>query len=169
VANARPDSFTDALFFSIETLATGYGEMYPGHPYRHVVAATEVVCGLGFTAILTGLTFVPSRAEDQADLRHQSGGGDAQRQTELRCSASDRGGRASVPNARSARPDARDISARDPHLCDAGIRFGMRYTDAATKEEDGTPVLDLTRAGALQPDIGDRQEQGWTERGEERE
>jgi hypothetical protein len=49
------------------------------------------------------------------------------------------------------------------------IRFGMRYTDAAAKEEDGTPVLDLTRAGALQPDIGDRQEQGWTERGEERE
>jgi hypothetical protein len=45
----------------------------------------------------------------------------------------------------------------------------MRYTDAAAKEEDGTPVLDLTRAGALQPDIGDRQEQGWTERGEERE
>jgi hypothetical protein len=45
----------------------------------------------------------------------------------------------------------------------------MRYTDVAAKEEDGTPVLDLTRAGALQADIGDRQEQGWTERGEERE
>jgi hypothetical protein len=69
-----------------------------------------------------------------------------------------------------ARPDARDISARDPHLCGGeDIRFGMRYTDVAAKEEDGTPVLDLTRAGALQPDIGDRQEQGWTERGEERE
>jgi inward rectifier potassium channel len=30
VANARPGSFADAFFFSIETLATvGYGEMYP--------------------------------------------------------------------------------------------------------------------------------------------
>jgi inward rectifier potassium channel len=30
VANARPNSFPDAFFFSIETLATvGYGEMYP--------------------------------------------------------------------------------------------------------------------------------------------
>jgi inward rectifier potassium channel len=59
VANAGPYSFPDALFFSIETLATvGYGEMYPATPYGHVIAATEIVCGLGFTAILTGLTFV---------------------------------------------------------------------------------------------------------------
>jgi hypothetical protein len=29
---------------------------------------------------------------------------------------------------------------------------------------DGTPVLDLTSIGALEPDVGDRQEQGWTER-----
>jgi inward rectifier potassium channel len=59
VANARPYSFPDALFFSIETLATvGYGEMYPATLYGHVIAAIEIVCGLGFTAILTGLTFV---------------------------------------------------------------------------------------------------------------
>jgi inward rectifier potassium channel len=59
VANARPHSFADNLFFSIETLATvGYGEMYPATPYGRVVAATEIVCGIAFTAILTGLTFV---------------------------------------------------------------------------------------------------------------
>jgi inward rectifier potassium channel len=59
VANARPHSFADSLFFSIETLATvGYGEMYPTPPYGRVVAATEIVCGIAFTAILTGLTFV---------------------------------------------------------------------------------------------------------------
>ncbi len=59
VANARPYSFSDAFFFSIETLATvGYGEMYPATLYGHVIASTEIVCGLGFTAILTGLTFV---------------------------------------------------------------------------------------------------------------
>jgi hypothetical protein len=45
----------------------------------------------------------------------------------------------------------------------------MRYTDALTTAEDGTPVLDLTRIGGLQPDVGGRQEQGWTEREEERE
>jgi hypothetical protein len=28
----------------------------------------------------------------------------------------------------------------------------------------GTPVLDLTKIGALAPDVEDRQEQGWTER-----
>ncbi|HEY4042719.1 MAG TPA: hypothetical protein VGM32_12860 [Rhodopila sp.] len=45
----------------------------------------------------------------------------------------------------------------------------MRYTDALTTAEDGTPVLDLTRIGGLEPDVGGRQEQGWTEREEERE
>jgi inward rectifier potassium channel len=59
VANARPGSFADAFFFSIETLATvGYGEMYPATLYGRVVAAMEIPCGLAFTAILTGLTFV---------------------------------------------------------------------------------------------------------------
>jgi inward rectifier potassium channel len=59
VANARPGSFADVFFFSIETLATvGYGEMYPATLYSHVVVALEIVCGFAFTAILTGLTFV---------------------------------------------------------------------------------------------------------------
>ena len=59
VANARPGSFADVFFFSIETLATvGYGEMYPTTLYGHVVVAIEIVCGFAFTAILTGLTFV---------------------------------------------------------------------------------------------------------------
>src|SRR5713226_6429288 len=59
VANARPDSFSDAFFFSIETLATvGYGKMYPATLHGHMVASIEIVCGLAFTAVLTGLTFV---------------------------------------------------------------------------------------------------------------
>jgi inward rectifier potassium channel len=59
VANARPGSFTDVLFFSVETLATvGYGDMYPATLYGRVVASSEILCGLAFTAILTGLTFV---------------------------------------------------------------------------------------------------------------
>lgn len=59
VANAHVHSVADAFFFSFETLATvGYGEMYPGNLYGHVVACVEIMCGLAFTAILTGLTFV---------------------------------------------------------------------------------------------------------------
>src|SRR5271168_1164770 len=56
---ARPGNFIDAFFFSFETLATvGYGEMYPHGLYGHMVSCAEIISGLAFTAILTGLTFV---------------------------------------------------------------------------------------------------------------
>ena len=40
----------------------------------------------------------------------------------------------------------------------------MRYADAASMAEDGTLVADLRLIGALEPDVGDRQEQGPIER-----
>ena len=239
VANARPDSFADAFFFSIETLATvGYGEMYPATLYGHEVASAEIVCGLGFTAILTGLTFVRfsrPRAKlvfaanpvvamhnGKPTLMVRIGNGRAgvladaaaklnvllsettaegklfRRAQELRLE------RAHIPlfpldwtlmhvldersplhgydMARAIEADARvfvTLEARDPTLATSvheirtympeDIRFGMRYTDAVTIAEDGTPVADLTRVGALEPDVGDRQEPGWTEREEEEE
>jgi inward rectifier potassium channel len=65
------------------------------------------------------------------------------------------------------------LEARDPTLATVvhairsygpeDIRLGMRYTDVVTLAADGTPVADLTRIGALEPDVGDRQEPGWTE------
>ena len=59
VANMQPDSFSDAFFFSLETLATvGYGAMAPATLYGHAVSAIEIVCGMLFTAIMTGLLFV---------------------------------------------------------------------------------------------------------------
>ncbi len=59
LANARPGHFGDAFFFSIETLATvGYGEMYPATAYGHTVSSIEIVFGMAFTAIMTGLIFV---------------------------------------------------------------------------------------------------------------
>lgn len=59
IAGARPGALSDAVFFSLETLATvGYGEMSPADFYGHVVAAIEIVVGVGFTAIMTGLLFV---------------------------------------------------------------------------------------------------------------
>lgn len=59
IANAQPNSFLDALFFSVETLGTvGYGDFHPATTYAHAVATAEIVCGLAVTAILTGLIFV---------------------------------------------------------------------------------------------------------------
>jgi inward rectifier potassium channel len=59
IGNARPGSVTDAFFFSVETLATvGYGQMYPATIYGHTVSAAEIMSGMAFTAIVTGLIFV---------------------------------------------------------------------------------------------------------------
>lgn len=58
IANARPGSFSDAFFFSIETLATvGYGAMSPATLYGHTVASLEILIGLMTLAIVTGLIF----------------------------------------------------------------------------------------------------------------
>jgi inward rectifier potassium channel len=58
VANARPGSFIDMVFFSIETLATvGYGYMNPGSTYGHVVASAEILLGMVEVAAATGLLF----------------------------------------------------------------------------------------------------------------
>jgi hypothetical protein len=46
------------------------------------------------------------------------------------------------------------------------IRFGVRYRDPIWIGNDGLPVLDLRTIGALEPDIGDWRETGWTEREE---
>jgi inward rectifier potassium channel len=58
VANARPGSFLDKFFFSVETLATvGYGDMHPGNDYAHVVVTVEIFTGLSTLAVFTGLIF----------------------------------------------------------------------------------------------------------------
>ena len=65
------------------------------------------------------------------------------------------------------------LEARDPTLATLvheirsyapeDIRFGMRYVDVVTTEEDGTPVADLTKIGEMEPDVGEHPEQGWRE------
>ena len=58
ITNARPGSFADAFFFSIETLATvGYGYMNPHSMYGHTVAAIEILVGIMTFAVVTGLVF----------------------------------------------------------------------------------------------------------------
>jgi inward rectifier potassium channel len=59
VANVPAGSFIDAFFFSIETLATvGYGTMVPATRYGHVVSAIEIICGIVYTAVVTGVIFI---------------------------------------------------------------------------------------------------------------
>jgi len=58
IENARPGSFADAFFFSVETIATiGYGNMYPKGTVTNVVVTIEAVTGLLYFALVTGLLF----------------------------------------------------------------------------------------------------------------
>lgn len=58
VEGARPGSFFDAFTFSVETMATvGYGAMHPEGVCARVVMVVEVITGLIFTALATGLVF----------------------------------------------------------------------------------------------------------------
>jgi inward rectifier potassium channel len=234
VTNARPYNFPDAFFFSIETLATvGYGDMHPATLYGHLIASTEIVCGLAFTAILTGLTFVRftrPRAKlifaphpvvaahnGKPTLMLRIGNGRAgalmdaaaklnvllsemtaegklfRRVHELRLERAhiplfplswtlmhvldERSPLCGYDAAHAIQAEAQlfvTIEARDPTIATLvhdfrnyapeDIRFGMRYADAVSVEEDGTAVADLTRIGALEPDVGEHWEHGWTDR-----
>jgi inward rectifier potassium channel len=74
IANAEPGSLFDAFAFSIETLATvGYGVMSPATPYGHVISVIEIICGMAFTAIMTGLVFIRfSRPRPKILYAHQA-------------------------------------------------------------------------------------------------
>jgi len=58
IANAKPGSFTDLFFFSVETTSTvGYGDMHPQTMYGHFIATVENFVGLVSLAVMTGLVF----------------------------------------------------------------------------------------------------------------
>ncbi len=58
VENARPGSFLDAFFFSVQTMATiGYGKMAPRTVYAHSLVTVEALIGLLGISIATGLMF----------------------------------------------------------------------------------------------------------------
>jgi inward rectifier potassium channel len=58
VDGARAHSFFDAFTFSVETMATvGYGAMHPEGLLARVAMIVEVITGLIFTALATGLVF----------------------------------------------------------------------------------------------------------------
>ena len=58
ITNARPGSFADAFFFSVETMSTiGYGTMAPLGTAAHLLMTAEALFGLLLTATVTGLVF----------------------------------------------------------------------------------------------------------------
>jgi inward rectifier potassium channel len=58
IENARPHSFADVFFFSIETMATiGYGKMAPVTLVSHILMSVEALTGLVGLALVTGLIF----------------------------------------------------------------------------------------------------------------
>lgn len=59
IAAMTPGSFPEAFFFSVQTLATvGYGHMYPQTLFGHVVTTIEIMSGMFWLAVMTGLIFV---------------------------------------------------------------------------------------------------------------
>lgn len=58
IANARPGSFQDAFYFSVQTMATiGYGSMYPRTDYANTIVAIQAFFALWGVAMVTGLAF----------------------------------------------------------------------------------------------------------------
>jgi len=58
IFNAKPGSFADAFFFSVQTMATiGYGDMHPATLYANILVTVEVLFGLAGFALATGLIF----------------------------------------------------------------------------------------------------------------
>jgi len=58
VENARPGSYADVFFFSVETMATiGYGRMAPITLFAHILMSLEALTGLIGLALITGLIF----------------------------------------------------------------------------------------------------------------
>jgi inward rectifier potassium channel len=58
IAHARPGSFTDAFFFSVQTMGTiGYGALYPNSLAANTLMVAESITSLTLTALATGLVF----------------------------------------------------------------------------------------------------------------
>jgi inward rectifier potassium channel len=58
ITGARPGSFEDAFFFSVQTLGSiGYGVMSPGTAYAHAIVTLEAITSLFAIAVVTGLAF----------------------------------------------------------------------------------------------------------------
>jgi inward rectifier potassium channel len=59
IAEMPRGSFSSAFFFSVQTLSTvGFGHLHPVTLYGDVITTIEILAGMFFTAVVTGLIFV---------------------------------------------------------------------------------------------------------------
>jgi inward rectifier potassium channel len=74
VAHAAPRSFSDAFYFSVQTMGTiGYGVMYPASRAANLLVVAESMVGLTLTALATGLVFAKfSRSRARIVFTHQA-------------------------------------------------------------------------------------------------
>ncbi len=72
IAGLPRGSLLAAFFFSVETLATvGYGHAYPVTLYGHTLTTIEIMVGMFWLAVITGLIFVRfSRPTARIDFSH---------------------------------------------------------------------------------------------------
>lgn len=69
IAGARPGSYADAFYFSVQTIATiGYGALTPTTDYANTLVAIEAMLGLLGTALSTGIIFAKF-ARPRANVR----------------------------------------------------------------------------------------------------
>lgn len=58
IANARPGSFLDAFFYSVDIMSTvGYSDLHPHTLYAKIIGVGQAIIGLLSVAVVTGLTF----------------------------------------------------------------------------------------------------------------
>ncbi|MDE3015734.1 MAG: ATP-sensitive inward rectifier potassium channel 10 [Pseudomonadota bacterium] len=58
INGARPGSFADAFFFSVQTLSTiGYGTLSPSGTAANLLVTVEAMLGFAYFAVVTGLMF----------------------------------------------------------------------------------------------------------------
>lgn len=58
IANARPGSFEDAFFFSVQTMSTiGYGGLAPATRFANVLVTVQAILNIVLVALFTGITF----------------------------------------------------------------------------------------------------------------
>ena len=74
IINAKPGSFADAFFFSVQTSASiGYGVMSPGNAYGHLLVSLIAITALIGIAVLTGLAYARfSRPTAQVLFSHSA-------------------------------------------------------------------------------------------------
>ncbi len=156
VANAKPGSFLDAFFFSVQTMGTiGYGTMYPATRLANAIVVVESVTGLVATALATGLVFVrfsQTRARVAFCSRVAIGPMDGAPTLMMRI-GNERRGRIVDATFRLTLMRTTRTGEGMPvyRIADLPLVRGARLADVLSETPDGNMLLDLRRFHDLSP------------------